>query len=126
MSINPCPAIKVIIRALTGYPPQLKLAAVADQGFLRQVEYTDADGRKSLRLIPRDAPDEDAAFGILVGPPPLTGLGLPLELEVRLSNELYARGLLTERDLRKRRQDGAAAMMAACRLDIDRIIGALQ
>lgn len=92
---------------------------------LKRVEYKDADGRLSQRLIPADAPDEEASAGVLVGPPPLTALGLPLEIEVRLSNELYYRGLFTEQDLKRRRVDAAAAVMAACRLDVDRILTVL-
>jgi hypothetical protein len=98
---------------------------MAEQKVLRRIEYRDSDGRLSLRLIPYDAPDEDAVYGVLVGPPPLTGLGLPLEIEVKLQNELYHRGLLTEKDIRKRRYDAAAAVMAACRLDVDRILAAI-
>jgi hypothetical protein len=52
-------------------------------------------------------------------------MDLPLEIEVRLNNELYHRGILTEKDLRKRRSDAAAAVMAACRLDVDRILAVL-
>lgn len=98
---------------------------MATQNILRKVEYKDEDGRLSLRLIPADAPDSEAADGILVGPPPLAALNLPLEIEVRLSNELFHRGLFTERDIRKRRNDATAAVMAACRLDVDRLLGAV-
>lgn len=91
-------------------------------GNLRRVEYKDEEGRLSLRLVPADSPDSEAAAGVLIGPPPLTALNLPLEIEVRLQNELYHRGLLTERDLRRRRNDAAAAVMAACRLDVDSIL----
>lgn len=93
---------------------------------MREVEYKDPEGRLTLRLIPLNAPDSDAVYGIVIGPPPLAALELPHEIEVRLNNEFYHRGLLTERDLRKRRLDAAAAVMAACRLDIDRLLAVLQ
>lgn len=92
---------------------------------LRQIEYKDFDGRLSRRLIPVGAPDYDASVGIVVGPPPLGVLDLPLSLEVALNNELYARGLFTERDITKRRNEAIAAVMAACRVDVERILASL-
>jgi hypothetical protein len=93
---------------------------------LRQVEYKDSDGRLFIHLLPEGALDYDAERGIPYGPPPLDALDLPLEIEVRLNNELFHRRLFTERDLRRRRADAAAAVMAACRLDIERLLAAIQ
>lgn len=96
-----------------------------DKG-LRRVEYKDLDGKLSLRLIPFDAPDEDAAVGVVVGPPPLDALNLPPDISRRFNNELFHRGLFTEQDIKRRRNDAAAAMMAALRLDIETLLASLQ
>lgn len=93
---------------------------------LRRVEYRDADGRLSLRLIPAYASDDEALAGVLIGPPLLDGLGLPLDQEVRLNNELYVRGLFTEQDIRRNRALTLAAIMAANRADLERLLEAIQ
>jgi hypothetical protein len=92
---------------------------------LRPVEYKDLDGRLSLRLVPLDAPDSEAAVGIVVGPPPLDALELPEKLAIRLQNEFFHRGLFTEQDIKRRRNDAVAAIMAACRLDIETLLASL-
>lgn len=89
---------------------------------LRDVTYKDTEGRLWARRIPTSAPDSEAEFGIPIGPLPLDGLGLPVELEVRLHNEFYARRIFTEEDIRKRRGDAQAALLAAARLDLERIL----
>lgn len=93
---------------------------------LRQVEYRDLEGRLSARLIPAFASDNEAISGIVLGPPPLTALNLPLALEVRLNNEFYHRGLLTEADIAHRRGDAVAALMSALRVDIDLLLMSLR
>lgn len=92
---------------------------------LREVEHKDADGRLSRRLIPVGAGDYESGAGVLVGPPPLGGLKLPLETEVRLNNEFYHRGLLTERDINRRRADAVAALMMVLNVDVDRLLASL-
>jgi len=74
-------------------------------------------------LLPEGAPDSDASMGVPIGPPSLAPLGLPVEIEVLLHNQLFDRGLIRERDLRRRMPDLAAALMAALRVNVHRIAG---
>lgn len=73
-------------------------------------------------LLPEDAEDTQASMGVPVGPPNLSELGLPLEMEVRLNNELAARGIFTSEDARKRRSEIVAAIQAAIKVDAGRIV----
>lgn len=93
---------------------------------LRTVEYEDPEGRKWLRGLPDGTPDTQAAIGVPQGPPPLTSLGLPLAIEVRLHNQLYARGVLTERDARSKLPDIQSALSAALRVDVHEILKVYQ
>lgn len=88
---------------------------------MREATYTDSCGRKWLVLLPDGAPDSDARMGVPVGPPPLEALGLPEEIEVRLHNQLFDRGLIRRRDLRRRMQDVVGALQAALRVSANRI-----
>lgn len=90
-------------------------------GSLRHVTWTDPEGRKFKRLLPSNAPDSDAEWGIPLGPPSLKGLGLPAEIEIRLHNELFARGLYTEASIRRRNDAIVAALQAAFKIDAGRI-----
>jgi hypothetical protein len=89
---------------------------------MRQVAWQDKDGRTHFTLIPNGAPDADGKLGVPVGPPPLKALGLPKETEIRLHNELAHRGLLTYKDARRRQPDVLAALMAALKLDAQRVM----
>lgn len=89
---------------------------------LQRIEYTDTDGRKKVVLLPEGTSKEQAEIGIPVGPPNLEALGLPLELEVRLSNELFNRNILTQTDALKRRSEIAYALQAALKLDVESIL----
>lgn len=89
---------------------------------LRNVEYEDTDGRKFLRGLPEGVPDTQAVIGVPIGPPSLLDLGLPLDVEVRLHNQLYARGLFTEDDVRQRIGEVQSALMVAYRTDVQRIL----
>ena len=93
---------------------------------LRPVEYSDSDGRRFLANLPFGVPDSQAQNGIPLGPPSLSSLGLPLDAEVRLHNELFERGILTEQDARRRINDVAAAIRAAFRTDVHRILAVYQ
>lgn len=84
---------------------------------MRETHYIDHEGRYWCVLLPDDAPESDAPKGIPVGPPSLEALGLPAATEIRLHNQLYARGIFTERDARRRVQDLQAALSAAFRVD---------
>lgn len=89
---------------------------------LKRVDYTDQDGRKKAVYLPEDALEEDPASGIPIGPPPLAALELPLEIEVRLNNELYHRNILTGLDALKHRDEIGRALQAALRADLDRVL----
>lgn len=89
---------------------------------LRRATYTDREGRNWIVELPDDAPDAYAEMGIRIGPPALDRLRLPLETEVRLHNELFARGVIEAKDLRRRSGELAPALMAALRVDVQRIV----
>lgn len=88
---------------------------------MKQARYTDDDGRIWVTFLPDEAPDTMAAQGVPHGPASLEPLGLPLEVEVRLHNELVHRGILTEQDVKRRMPDVQSALMAALKVDVLRI-----
>lgn len=85
---------------------------------MREVVYTDSIGRKFLKLIPNNAPDDHAMYGVLVGPPELH-IELPESIHVRLHNELFARKIFTMRDVRRRREDIMSIVRNLFRLDCE-------
>lgn len=85
---------------------------------MRDVDYTDDQGRSWRVRVPDDCPADRFPEGIPIGPPALASLGLPLEVEVRLHNQLFGRGLLTRRDVLRRSGDVFAALQAAYRVDV--------
>lgn len=89
---------------------------------MRELVHTSIDGHKYKVLIPDDAPDDHSEFGVLVGPPDLSDLNLPLELEVRLNNALFNRGLLTKQDVRRRRLELVAAWQSVLSVDANRLM----
>lgn len=89
---------------------------------LRTLTYVDSAGRKLAVQLPDEAPDSEAKYGIPLGPPPLKTLGLPIQIEVRLNNELHGRGLLTRADVVRRRADVVGALMTALAVDVDKIV----
>lgn len=89
---------------------------------LREARWTDRDGRQWRTLIPTDAPESEAELGVPDGPPSLAALQLPIEIEVRLHNELYARRIFYYRDARRRPAEVMAALQAALKLDAHHII----
>lgn len=91
-------------------------------GRLKFVMWTDPDGRQWRTAIPDSAPDHEAKRGVPAGPPSLEPLGLPLDVEVRLHNELVARRIFTYDDARKRRADVANALSSALKADTGRIV----
>lgn len=88
----------------------------------RRLTYVDSDGRKTLVEIPESSPDSDAVYGLVIGPPSLESLGLPIELEVALHNELFVRGIYTFEDAKRHRMDIIAALQHALNLDVNRIL----
>lgn len=89
---------------------------------LQRVIYTDVEGRKKVVLLPVDAPEEEAEKGIPLGPPSLAELNLPTEIEVRLSNELFHRGIILPNDALRKRGEIQMALQAAFRIDVDSIV----
>lgn len=89
---------------------------------MRNVVWRDAEGRWNVSALPDSAPDSDASRGVPIGPPSLAALRLPKDIEVRLHNELYHRGILTERDAARRMQDVQSALAAALRLSVHKVV----
>lgn len=89
---------------------------------MRELEYQDDVGKKFRVLIPKDCPDSHAKYGIVLGPPDLSSLGFPQDIEVRLNNQLYNRRILTVRDSVSRRSDVLAALQATFAVDVEKIV----
>jgi hypothetical protein len=85
---------------------------------MRETSYTDDDGRRWAVSLPDGVPESDAALGIPLGPPSLAPLGLPLDVEVRIHNQLFGRRLFTPRDVKTRRMEILGALQAALGVDI--------
>lgn len=85
---------------------------------MREVTYTDPDGRKSLVWLPPGVDESQAGdVGAFIGPPKLASLGLPRKTEIALHNELFNRGLIREVDCRNRRVELEAAIRSVFRID---------
>jgi len=80
------------------------------------------NGKKYKAEVPADAPKNTWQFGLIKGPPDMSSLGLPPSIEVRLHNELFARGLITGRDVKKRAHDVQGALQAALKIDATTIL----
>lgn len=63
-----------------------------------------------------------ARQGVPIGPPDLTSLGLPLEIEVRLHNALHDRGILTPQDARRRPAEVQSALQFALKVSTTNIL----
>lgn len=88
----------------------------------KRVRHTTKDGEMYDVLIPSNVPDRESVRGIRIGPPDLSGAGLPRSIEVALNNQLYSRKLFTFKDVQHRTSDVVAALMAAYRVDATTII----
>ncbi len=88
---------------------------MTEQPPLVNVDYKDPEGYWWRVRVPQGC--EDASMGIPIGPPDLTALGLPPDIQRRLHNQLHARGLLTRRDLNGRMKEVVAAVQATYRVD---------
>lgn len=95
-------------------------------GLLHEVVYQDEEGRFWRRGLPEGVPDSEAVVGVPLGPPPLSALGLPLDVEVRLHNELFSRGIFNERQASTRLGEVIAAVQAAYRVDAHRVLAIFQ
>lgn len=85
---------------------------------MRHIERTDAQGRKFLVALPDNAPDSHAQYGVVIGPPDLSELKLPMQMEVRLNNALFARKLFTRIDVRRRKQELLAVWQSVLQADV--------
>ena len=88
---------------------------------MKEVDYTDDDGRVWRVRVPDGTPGDRFSEGIPIGPPALGRLGLPAELEIRLHNQLHGRRLYTARDVLRRPTDVFAALQATFRVDVQRL-----
>lgn len=86
---------------------------------MKQVE-TEIAGRKYMVSVPDD--EEDYTRGLIIGPPDLSTLDLPEEVEIRLNNELFVRGLISRKDVFKRRNEVFAAWQSALSVNVDQIL----
>lgn len=91
---------------------------------LQRVIHIDESGRKKYVLLPEGVSENEADKGIPVGPPDFTELGLPEELEVRLNNELFNRGIIEVKDALRGRDQIQAALMSVLKVDAGRVVEA--
>lgn len=78
--------------------------------------------KKYKVIVPDEVPQDMWKYGIVIGPPSLESLKLPSSIEVRLHNELYNRGFITAKDLRRRMPEVTAALQAALSIDAQTIM----
>lgn len=78
------------------------------------------EGRKYVVQVPDY--ETDYSRGIVVGPPNLDVLDLSEEITTRLHNELFARRLITKKDIVKRRNEVVAALQYVLGVDADKIM----
>jgi hypothetical protein len=83
-------------------------------------EYVDSLGRRFQVLIADE--NDPLEYGHIIGPPFLDDLDLPEETMVHLHNELYARGVITQRDAKRKTGDIIGALIAAFKVDAVKII----
>lgn len=79
------------------------------------------NSRKYKVQVPDDSPEYTWQYGIVIGPPDLSGLGLPPAVTTRLHNELFNRGLITKNDVRKKANEVQGALQAALNVDVSSI-----
>ncbi len=89
---------------------------------MKQASYKDEQGRQFATWLPESADDGDAEIGIPLGPPSLEALHLPEELEIRLHNQLFARGIFTHAQAKANKLNVQGAMQAVLKLDVLHII----
>lgn len=82
---------------------------------MKRVQWTDSDGRKFYSYIPEGVTEAQAHIGVPIGPPSLESLELPLELEVRLNNALFDRGIIEKKDVNY--DEIRYALLAVLKLD---------
>lgn len=94
---------------------------------MRATTYTDNDGRRFQVLMPDDAPESHARYGVIVGPQvDLSFLKLPQEVATRIHNALFDRNILTYEDARSRLLEVRSAVQAALGSTVEAVIEAYQ
>jgi hypothetical protein len=93
---------------------------------MKQVTYTDKEGKRYEVLIPDGASNDEAVHGIVIGPPNLLLEGVPVDTRVALHNQLHSRGILTVGDAKRNRQELINALMATLKLDVERIMAEME
>lgn len=89
---------------------------------MKEASYVDSEGRRCAVWLPDGVPESDASLGIHRGPPPLQSLGLPLELEVRLHNELFSRSLFSWDDVKRNRDQLTQALRVILNVSVERLL----
>lgn len=92
------------------------------QDKMEEVEWVDHWGRKFVVYV-RIQGDVigDPSKGVIKGPQPLDMLGLDQETNVRLHNELYARGIITYKDAMHRPMAILQAIQQALRVNVQQV-----
>ena len=95
---------------------------------MKQLAYTDPDGRKYMVALPDDAPDSHARLGIVIGPPlsitdSLMGT-LPKGVAIEIHNALFDRRIFTWEDARTRVVEVRAAIQAALGATLESVLDA--
>lgn len=80
------------------------------------------EGRKYKVQVPENAAESTWQYGIVIGPPDMTSLGLPASVTTKLHNELFNRGIITSKDVRKKSNEVFGALQAAFSVDTSRIV----
>ena len=87
---------------------------------MREIDY-ESDGKWYRVRLPDNAPDSDATYGIVVGPPDVSTLGLPADVAVRLHNQLFSRHIFTLKEATSRSNELFAAWQAALRVNVQQL-----
>lgn len=89
---------------------------------MKLVDYTDESGFKFKMQVPDDAAEDTYKFGTPYGPPDISELGLPPQLQLRLHNQLFDRDLFTLKDVQRQRVNVMGAWQAALTTDVESIV----
>ncbi len=93
-------------------------------GQLVERQYQDDTGRDWTVMVPEN--EINLSLGIPVGPPDTSALDLPEDVAVALHNQLNARRLFTYANGKHRINEIEAALKAALRVDVIKVLNALQ
>lgn len=89
---------------------------------MKDVDYTDDDGRLFRVRVPDDCPEHMWRAGIPLGPPDLDSQlaerGWPESARIRLHNQLHQRGLFTLKEALRNIAGLEAALKAALKTDV--------